>query len=58
MEEINESLKENQEKPVKRVKKTVQIVQDLKTEIVARRKRETEEILEIENLGELLGTTN
>lgn len=44
-------LQETWKKAVKRVKKTLQIVQDLKMEIEAKRKTETEEILEMENLG-------
>ena len=42
MEEINKSLKENQEKAIKHMKETIQ---DLKTEIETIKKTQTEEIL-------------
>ena len=55
MEEINKSLKENQEKAIKQMKETIQ---DLKTEIETIKKTETEGILEMENMGKWSGTTN
>ena len=48
MEEINKSLKERQEKTIKPVKESVH---DLKVEIEAIKKTQTEEILKMENLG-------
>ena len=51
LEEINKSPKENQEKTIKQVKQTVQTVQDLKTEIEAIKKLQTEGIMDMENLG-------
>lgn len=48
MEEINKSLKENQEKAIKQVKETDQ---DLKIETESIKKTQTKGTLEIENLG-------
>ena len=45
MEDINKSLKENQEKPIKHMKETIQ---DLKTEIETIKKPQTEGIIETE----------
>ncbi|KAL6056636.1 hypothetical protein STEG23_020363 [Scotinomys teguina] len=55
MEGINKSLKESQEKAIKQVHVTVQ---DLKTEIEAIKKKQTERRLEIENLSKRTGTTD
>ena len=51
LEETNKSLKETQEKTMKCVKQTVKTVQDLKTEIEARKGTQTKGILNMENLG-------
>ena len=57
-EEMNKSLKEIQENTIKQVKEMNKTVQDLKMEIEAIKKTQTEEILEMENLGKITGTTD
>jgi hypothetical protein len=56
-EEINKSLKNIQENTIKHMKEMNKTVQDLKVEIEAIKKTQTEEILEMENLGTRTGTT-
>ena len=56
-EEINKSPKEIQENTIKQVKKINKTVQYLKIEIEVIKKKQTEEILEIEKLGRQTGTT-
>jgi hypothetical protein len=53
---MNGSLKEIQENAIKKVKKINETVQDLKVEIEAIKKTQTEEILKMENLGKRTGT--
>ena len=48
MEEINKSLKENQEKALKQME---EMIQDLKTEIETIKKTQMKGILEMENRG-------
>jgi predicted double-glycine peptidase len=55
-EEINKSLEKIQENTIKQVKEINKTVQDLKMEIKAVRKTQTEGILETENLGKKIGT--
>ena len=55
-EKMNNSLKEIQENIIKQVKKMNKTVQDLKMEIEAIKKIQTEGILEMENLGKRTGT--
>ena len=50
-EEISKSLKETEENTIKQVKEINKTVQDLKMEIEAIKKTQTEGILEMENLG-------
>ena len=57
-EEKNKTLKEIQEILTKQVKEMNKTVQDLKMEIEAIKKTQTEEILEMENLGKRTGTTD
>ena len=52
LEEMNESLEENHSKEMNKT------VQDLKMEIEAIKKTQTEGILEMENLGKRTGTTD
>ena len=53
LEEISKSLKENQEKAIKQMNKTIQ---DLKTEI--ERQKKPEETIEMEIMRKQSGTTN
>ena len=55
MEEINKSLKENQEKAIKQVK---EMIKDLKTDIETIQKTQTEEIIEMESMIKRSGITN
>ena len=55
LEDINKSLKENQEKAMKHMKETIQ---DLKTEIDTIKKTQAEGIIETEIMRKLTGTTN
>ena len=56
-EEMNKFLKEIQENTIKQVNKINKTVQDLKMEIEAIKKTQTEAILEMENLVKRMGTT-
>ena len=55
LEDINKSLKENQEKAIKHMK---EITQDLKTEIDTIKKTQAEEIIETEIMRKHSGSTN
>ena len=57
-EEMNKSLKEIQENTFKQVKDMNKTVQDLKIQIDAINKIQTEGILKMENLGKRIGTTD
>jgi uncharacterized coiled-coil protein SlyX len=57
-EKTNESLKEIQESTIKQIKQLNKTVQDFKMEIEAMKKTQTNEILEMKNLGNRTGTTD
>ena len=50
-EEMNKSLKDAQENQGKAIKQIMETVQDLKTEMAVMKKTQTEEWLDMENLG-------
>jgi hypothetical protein len=56
-EKMNKFLKETQENPIKHVKEVNKTVQNVKIEIEAIKKTQTEAILEMENLVKRMGTT-
>ena len=58
LEEINNFRKETQEIGKRQLKETKKTGQDLKMEIKARKKTQTEGILETENLGKQTWTTS
>lgn len=57
-EEMDKSLKEIWENIIKQVQELNKTIQDLKMEIKVVRKRQTEGILQVENLGKRIGTTD